>query len=219
MSFPVRTSCPGAGNKNYIRVANGGWNTCILGKPTNPDCNVLANCVGYASGRFNEIINWARGTSGCTYTNLNCNAENFIERAKADGLQIGQTPRRGAIGCAMGGKTLDGKDGAGHVWIVETVYDNNHTYTSESGYNNKYFWNSERYNNNGRWGLSSSFTFRGFIYLPADVQKKVDEEPVPPTPTHKFNIGDDVILNGPIYVSSDASKPANTIKNRKTKVT
>lgn len=46
-------------------------------------------------------------------------------------------------------------------------------------------------------------------------------KPVPPTPTpsSKFNIGDEVILNGPIYVSSNATTPANTIKNKKTKIT
>ena len=46
-------------------------------------------------------------------------------------------------------------------------------------------------------------------------------KPVPPTPTPsgKFNIGDEVILNGPIYVSSNATTPANTIKNKKTKIT
>ena len=46
-------------------------------------------------------------------------------------------------------------------------------------------------------------------------------KPVPPTPTPsgKFNIGDEVILNGPIYVSSNATTPANTIENKKTKIT
>ena len=102
----------------------GGWNTCIVGNPTKSDANVLANCVGYASGRFNELINIARGTTGCTYKTLNCNAENFIERAQAAGLKIGQVPKRGAIACAMAGNTLSGNDGAGHVWIVEEVYDN-----------------------------------------------------------------------------------------------
>ena len=46
-------------------------------------------------------------------------------------------------------------------------------------------------------------------------------EPTPPapTPSDKFNIGDEVILNGPIYVSSNASTPANTINNKKTQIT
>ena len=181
--FQVRTSCPN-NNKNYIRTANGGWNTCIQGKPTHPTCNVLANCVGYASGRFNEIINDAKGKTGCTYKTLNCNAENFIERAKAAGLSVGQTPRVGAIMCWQKGATLDGKDGAGHVAIVEKVNSSTSVYTSESGYGNKYFWNSTRTKGSGGWGTSSPYKFRGFIYLPADVQKIVDDA-IKPTPTPK----------------------------------
>jgi hypothetical protein len=57
-NFFMRTTKP-SGNKNFIRRADGGWNTCIKGNPTDADANVLANCVGYASGRFNEIINEA----------------------------------------------------------------------------------------------------------------------------------------------------------------
>ena len=206
-SFSVRKSKPAAGNKNFIRTASGGWNTCIKGKPTDANCDVLANCVGYASGRFNEIINEARGTSGCTYKYLNCNAENFIERALSAGLKIGSTPKVGAIGCAMKGATLSGSDGAGHVWIVETINSDGSTYTSESGYNNKAFWNQTRSNNNGRWGLGSSYSFRAFIYLPDDVQKIVDAAINTPTPepepvTRKFKKGDSVIFTGTLYADS-----------------
>lgn len=206
-SFSVRKSKPAAGNKNFIRTASGGWNTCIKGKPTDANCDVLANCVGYASGRFNEIINEARGTSGCTYKYLNCNAENFIERALSAGLKIGSTPKVGAIGCAMKGATLSGSDGAGHVWIVETVNSNGSTYTSESGYNSKAFWNQTRSNSNGRWGLGSSYSFRAFIYLPDDVQKIVDAAINTPTPepepvTRKFKKGDSVIFTGTLYADS-----------------
>ena len=126
-SFKMRTSKP-YDNKNYIRRATGGWNTCIKGNPTDAHADVLANCVGYASGRFNEIINDAREKTGCTYTNLNCNAENFADRAAADGLEMGSTPRRGAIGCMWGAG-----DKAGHVFIVERVDSNSRIYTSESG--------------------------------------------------------------------------------------
>ncbi len=222
MGFSVRTSKPGAGNKNFIRTASGGWNTCIKGNPTDKDCDVLANCVGYASGRFNEIINNARGTTGCTYKTLNCNAENFVERALAAGLKIGSTPRVGAIMCWQKGSLSSG-DGAGHVAIVERVNSGSSVYTSESGYGGSAFWNQTRSNSNGRWGIGSAYSFRAFIYLPDDVQKIVDgttPTPTPtPTPSDKFNIGDEVILDGPIYVSSNATSPANTIHNRKTNVT
>lgn len=217
--FTMRTTRP-ANDKNFITRGSGGWNTCIKGSPRYQYADALANCVGYASGRFNEIINIARETSGCTYTTLNCNAVNFKERAEAAGLQTGSTPRRGAIMCW-------GKEGgAGHVAIVERVNNNNSVYTSESGWgSSSIFWNSTRTNNNGRWGCGAGYYFRCFIYLPDDVQKAIDaEEPKPtptpaPTPSDKFNIGDKVIINGALYVSSTAASPAGSVSNKVTNIT
>ena len=217
--FTMRTTRP-ANNKNFITRGSGGWNTCIKGSPRYQYADALANCVGYASGRFNEIINIARETSGCTYTTLNCNAVNFKERAEAAGLQTGSTPRRGAIMCW-------GKEGdAGHVAIVERVNNNNSVYTSESGWgSSSIFWNSTRTNNNGRWGCGAGYYFRCFIYLPDDVQKAIDaEEPKPtptpaPTPSDKFNIGDKVVINGALYVSSTAASPAGSVSNKVTNIT
>lgn len=213
--FTMRTTRP-SNNKNYIVTGSGGWNTCIKGNPTYAPANALANCVGYASGRFNEIINIARDTSGCTYKTLNCNAINFKERAEAAGLKTGSTPRRGAIMCW-------GNSGAGHVAIVERVDSNNQVYTSESGWGSSaIFWNSTRSNSNGRWGLASNYYFRCFIYLPDDVQKLIDGSPTPtpqPTPSDKFNIGDKVVINGPLYVSSNAASPSGSVSNKVTNIT
>ena len=170
--FQIRTSKPSAGNKFYITKNAGGYSRCIVGKPTDSQCNVLSNCVGYACGRFNEII------GSMKYPYLNCNAENFIERAiNTYGLEIGQTPKAGAIMVWQKGSTLSGNDGAGHVAIVEKVIDANTVYTSESSYGGSAFWNSTRKNTNGRWGIGSGYTFRGFIYNPS-----VKEE-VTPTPS------------------------------------
>lgn len=215
--FTMRTTRP-ANNKNFITRGSGGWNTCIKGSPRYQYADALANCVGYASGRFNEIINIARETGGCTYTTLNCNAVNFKERAEAAGLQTGSTPRRGAIMCW-------GKEGdAGHVAIVEKVNSNNSVYTSESGWgSSSIFWNSTRTNNNGRWGCGAGYYFRCFIYLPDDVQKAIDggspELTPAPTPSDKFNIGDKVVINGALYVSSTASSPAGSVSNKVTNIT
>lgn len=215
--FTMRTTRP-ANNKNFITRGSGGWNTCIKGNPRYQYADALANCVGYASGRFNEIINIARETTGCTYTTLNCNAVGFKERAEAAGLKTGSIPRRGAIMCW-------GKEGAaGHVAIVERVNNSNSVYTSESGWGSSaIFWNSTRSNNNGRWGIGAGYYFRCFIYLPDDVQKAIDaEEPTPtpqPTPSDKFNIGDKVVVNGPLYVSSTASSPAGHVSNKVTNIT
>ncbi len=158
----IRTTKPGAGNKFYITKSKGGYSSCIQGSPTDSQCNVLANCVGYACGRFNEII------GSMKYPSLNCNAENFIERARNTyGLEISPVPTLGGIMVWQKGATLSGNDGAGHVAVVEKIIDSNTIYTSESGYGSSAFWNSTRRNSNGRWGLGSGYTFRGCIVNPA----------------------------------------------------
>lgn len=204
----MRTKKPEAGNKFYNTKSNGGYSTCIQGKPTDKGCNVLANCVGYACGRFNEIIGEMK------YPSLNCNAENFIERAKNTyGLEVGQTPKVGAIMCWQHG-TLSGSDGAGHVAIVEKVISDTEVYTSESSYSGTAFFNATRKKGIGKWGISN-YTFRGFIYNPA-----IKPEPTPtPTPSDKFNIGDKVVINGALYVSSTASSPAGSVSNKVTNIT
>ena len=157
----VRTTKPTSGNKFFITKSKGGYSTCIQGSPTDSQCNVLSNCVGYACGRFNEII------GAMKYPSLNCNAENFIERAKNTyGLEISSVPTLGGIMVWQKG-TLSGNDGAGHVAVVEKIIDSNTIYTSESGYGGSAFWNSTRRNTNGRWGLGSAYTFRGCIVNPA----------------------------------------------------
>lgn len=176
----IRTTKPSAGNKFYITTAKGGYSRCIQGSPTDNQCNVLANCVGYACGRFNEII------GSMKYPNLNCNAENFIERAQSYGLQISPVPTLGGIMVWQKGATLSGNDGAGHVAVVEKIIDSNTIYTSESGYGSSAFWNSTRNNNNGRWGLGTGYKFRGCIVNPAigNVSSPVTPTPAPqPTPT------------------------------------
>lgn len=222
--FVKRTSKPGAGNKFYITDDRGGWSWCIQGSPTDPYCDVLANCVGYADGRFNEII------GRMAYPTLNCNAENFIERAKQAGLEVVDYPTLGGIMVMQRGATLSGGDGAGHVFIVEDIleYGSNgyasKIYTSESGYGSSAFWNSTRSNVNGRWGHGSSYSFRGCIVNPAvgkkNAYKENKPEPTPaPTPSDKFNIGDKVYIEGNLYVSSNASEPAGYTARKLTEIT
>lgn len=168
----IRTTKPTSGNKFFITKSKGGYSTCIQGSPTDSQCNVLSNCVGYACGRFNEII------GAMKYPSLNCNAENFIERAKNTyGLEISSVPTLGGIMVWRKG-TLSGNDGAGHVAVVEKIIDSNTIYTSESGYGGSAFWNSTRRNTNGRWGLGSAYTFRGCIVNPA-IGKVVAPTPTP----------------------------------------
>lgn len=173
MQFKIRTTKPEAGNKNYIKTTTGGWNTCVIGSPTDKDCNVLSNCVGYASGRFNEIYNEITGHTGSHKWNiLNCNAENFIERAVQLGLEISSVPTLGGIMVWQKG-TLNWEDGAGHVGVVEKIIDDNTVYLSESAWGGSAFYNATRSNSNGRWGMGSAYKFRACIINPAVKTVKV----------------------------------------------
>lgn len=192
--FKIRTKKP-TSTKCYITRGNGGWSWCIQGYPKDSQCDVLANCVGYACGRFNEVYNEIKGTTGMKYYALNCNAENFIERAKSTyGLEVVSYPVKGGIMVWQGKGNL-----AGHVAFVEKVYDSNHIYTSESGYGGNAFWNSHRYNDNGRWGLGSNYPFLGCIVNPAVGKVTVEGTPEPTPSTGKFKLGDKVVLNGYLY--------------------
>ena len=158
----IRTSKPGKGNKYYITKKSGGWSPCIKGKPTDKNCDVLANCVGYAVGRFNEESNEGKIA---LFTSMN--AENFYANASKWGCKTGKTPKQGAIMCWAKGKVGNVKDGAGHVAIVEKVYSDTKVLTSESGYNSFAFKNKTRTKGkNGQWGTSSPYKFLGFIYNP-----------------------------------------------------
>ena len=204
----IRTTRPTEGNKYFIRKANGGYSTCIQGKPTDSQCNVLANCVGYACGAYNEELGL-----GYEKYHLNCNAENFIERAIASGLSVLSKPVVGSILCWEGIGSL-----AGHVAIVIEVINDNCIRTAESGYgSSRPFWITTRYNNNGRWGLNSNYRPRGFIVNP---NYPYNPAPKPaPTPSDKFNIGDKVVINGALYASSNAALPAGSISNKVTNIT
>lgn len=185
----MRTSKPSAGNKFYNTTSRGGYSQCIQGSPTDTGCNVLANCVGYACGRFNEII------GSMKYPYLNCNAENFIERAKKYGLTVVSYPVLGGIMVWQKGTSLSGNDGAGHVAVVERIDGANKILTSESGYGSRTaFWNSVRTNSNGRWGLGSGYIFRGCIVNPAvgDVHY-VEPTPVPTPSKSNEDIANEVI--------------------------
>lgn len=159
-TYKPRLTKPEKGNPYYNTKANGGYSNAIKGKPTDPDCDVLANCVGYAYGRFNEI----GGYGSCKYL-APVNAENFIQYA--GDLEVGQTPRVGACMVWRKGNTLSNSDGAGHVAIVEKVVSNTEVLTSESGWNSKAFWTKTRKKGNGNWGAGAAYTFLGFIYNPA----------------------------------------------------
>lgn len=162
MAFVMRTTKPEKGNKYYITQSAGGYSRAIVGNPTDKDCNVLHNCVGYAYGRFNEIA----GLGYCKYL-APTNAENFIDYKGT--CTVGMAPKVGSCMVWQKGATRNGSDGAGHVAIVEKVINDTEVYTSESGWGSSLpFWNQTRKKGaDGRWGCGSAYTFLGFIYNPA----------------------------------------------------
>lgn len=160
--FNIRTTIPENWDPLWNNANNGGISWCINGSPTHPTANVLANCVGWACSRFNEIWNIEVGTTGIKYPQLCCNAEDFWTRADQLGLKKGQDPRAGSIMVWEGLGDL-----AGHVAIVERVESKTQVLTSESGYDGAYFWNAHRAKGNGNWGAGGAYRFLGFIYNPA----------------------------------------------------
>lgn len=165
MAFIPRFTIPEKGNPYYNTKKNGGYSEAIQGSPCEDGLDVLRNCVGYAYGRFNEIV----GADKMVYL-APVNAEKFIDymNHKAKGVTSGLTPKLGACMVWQAGATKNGSDGAGHVAIVEQINADGSIITSESGYGaKKAFWIQTRTNANGRWGQGGSYKFLGFIYNPA----------------------------------------------------
>lgn len=151
MGYTPRLTAPSTTDKNYLHTSAGGKNSCILIKGG----SVLPNCVGYAWGRFMEIL-------GSTPKLSRGNAENWYGNT-GDGYQRGKTPKLGAVICWAKGKAGVSSDGVGHVAVVEQINSDGSIVVSQSGYNSKRFWTStipKGYARNG-------YTFQGFIYNPA----------------------------------------------------
>ena len=155
MKFVPRFTRPEAGNKYYITAGNGGYSYAIQGYPTDPDCDVLSNCVGYAYGRFNEI----GGYGYCKYLSA-VNAENFIQYAGP--CKVGQVPQVGACMVWQKGPTLYSEDGPGHVAIVEQVISSTEVITSESGWGYTIPFVNER-RSQGADGWTIPFIFSRFF--------------------------------------------------------
>ena len=160
-SYTPQLVIPENGNPYYNRKATGGYNPCIYGNPQRRESglNVLPNCTGYATGRFNEI----GGYNACKYLG-NTNACNYIDIARKQGLEISLEPKHGGCMVWKGGAT-----GEGHVAIVELILGKR-IVTSESEYYGKAFTLYQRFGSNwsdGCYWMGSSYTYLGCIVNPA----------------------------------------------------
>ena len=162
----------------YIRKKEGGWSPCIEGNSKyglRPfPGSVLPNCVGWATGRFNEKMQ----LGACKYLG-NRNAKEFTIFAKQQGLKIGDAP---ALGACM----VWGGSGEGHVAIVEEIIDNDTVITSESGWNYRaqpIIRKLTRKRGSGSWG--QAYEFLCFIYAPGS-----EPPPQPVRTTYRIKRGD-----------------------------
>lgn len=162
---------PDINSNYYIRTVNGGWNPCVEG---NNDYgllpfpgSVLPNCSGFATGRYNELLN----LSACTYLG-NANGGDFMQFATAQDLPTGSTP-------VVGGAMVWKNNGEGHVAIVEQIISATEIICSESGW----YWTTPpvwkyvtHYFNGGRWHGNSNYIYQGCIYPPGTPGEDEDEE-------------------------------------------
>lgn len=156
MAFKARLNAPSTSDKNWIHTSAGGKNGCIKVSGN----SVLPNCVGYAYGRFMEIL-------GKTPKLSRSNAENWYGNT-SDGYKRGKTPKLGAVICWAKGKAGVSSDGAGHVAIVEKIYGDGSILISQSGYKSSRFWTSKV----SKGYALKGYTFQGFIYNPAVTSSK-----------------------------------------------
>lgn len=171
--YKPRLTAPSTTNKNYIHYTKGGYNYCILRSGN----SCLPNCVGYAWGRWREIL-------GKNPKLSKSNAENWYGYT-ADGYKRGKEPKVGAVICWRKGKAGAASDGAGHIAIVEQIKADGTIITSNSDYSGKRFYIREL---KPPYKLGSSYTFQGFIYLPLSFDEQAKSNSV------KFVKGDKVKL-------------------------
>ena len=169
-TYKPRLTAPSTTDKNWIHYSNGGYNYCIEIK--NGSC--LPNCVGYAWGRWREIL-------GKKHKLSTRNAENWWGNT-ADGYKRGQTPKVGAIMCWRKGKAGVSSDGAGHVAVVEKINSDGSVTYSNSNYSGTRFYTKTL---KAPYKLGSAYTFQGFIYLPVTFDEPKKE--VATTTTKKSN--------------------------------
>lgn len=166
----AQDSCvPDSLDPNWLHVSRGGKNSCLLRYHD----TVLPNCVGYAWGRFMEIL----GRKPSLSTG---NAEMWWPNT-SDGYERGSSPRLGAVACWAKGAVGNNADGAGHVAIVEAINSDGSMIVSQSGYSRTWerrFWTETLHKAGNNWVGSRSghwlnkYSFQGFIYNPITAAQK-----------------------------------------------
>ena len=198
--FSPRLTAPSTADKHWIHTSKGGLNECILIGGN----SVLPNCVGYAWGRFYEIIGEVPKLS-------KCNAEMWYGNT-ADGYERSQTPVLGAIACWSKGAVGNEADGAGHVAVVERIEPNGDIVTSNSAYGGSRFYTKTYEKRNGY--NSGALKFQGFILPPVKIK-----ETAASNHATAFKVGDIVDFTGTTHYTGSTATRGTAAKSGKAKIT
>lgn len=161
MKYSPRLKAPSTTDKNFLHHTKGGYNYCIQIEAG----SCIPNCVGYAWGRWREIL-------GKKHKLSTANAENWWGNTK-DGYERGQTPKLGAVMCWAKGKAGVSSDGAGHVAVVEQIHEDGSVTYSNSNYSGTRFYMKTL---KPPFKLGAAYTFQGFIYLPISFDDETKKE-------------------------------------------
>lgn len=202
--FVPRLSAPSAADKHWIKSTKGGLSVCI----EISGGSVLPNCVGYAWGRFYELI-------GEKPRLANLNAEDWYGNT-ADGYKRSATPKLGAVACWRKGKVWNGADGYGHVAIVEEIKPNGDIVCSNSAYGGTRFY-MQTYSKSAGYN-SGSLVFQGFILPPVDFSAKSDT-PSAVSDSMALKVGDIVDFVGSTHYTSSTGIKGTAAKPGKAKIT
>lgn len=148
MGFVPRLSEPSSSSPYWKTTGSGGYNKCI----NISNGSVLPNYVGYAYGRFMEIMN-------VTSCNLSTSNAGKWYGNTSDGYSRSSKPSLGAVIC------WEHAGQAGHVAIVEQINADGSIVTSNSAYNGKRFYTQTLKPPDYTW--SSSYKLQGFICNPS----------------------------------------------------
>lgn len=178
MAVFIRTRLPEYGNPFYNTTWAGGVSSCILGNSGHSTgcgrfagLNVLPNCVGMATGAFNETYHKTLypGNKPKFYFHINGNAKTALSTASGiSALKkyvVYDRKARPTLGSIMSWGTTR----YGHVAYVYKIIDNNTVGTIESNYFSApaVTIRTRSRHPNGTWTTSGGMTYLGHVRNPA----------------------------------------------------
>jgi len=208
--FEPQLTMPTPGDPYYNNIQGGGFNPCITGNiPRGAEkykrrgysgLNVLPNCTGYCTGRFNAAMKLGR----CKYLG-NYMAYYMATAAKMQGLKVQKEPVLGGVMVWRGGAS-----GSGHVASVEQLVSKNEILTSESEWNGMPWAQYHRTRLDGNWRggcswMDASYTYIGCIVPPIEWEEDMTEAEVRAIVQDELKKDEEAQKNKP---ASNYAKPA-----------